>query len=152
MASKASKRCKLERLRNLNTSQRQKSPEMIWHSQEWKRQDLAFIILIFFFCICFNFILNLSPNLKLFTCLLTKQYSWMEVLHLIWYFEEKIKEKRKERKNSSLYRSLYGSLFQFIYFSMMGCYGLNESIDRCYYSCQRFWHKNPRIQDSRLNP
>lgn len=102
-------------------------------------------ILLFLFCfgcICLNFILNLSPNPKLFTCLFTKQYSWMEVLHLIWYFEEKIKEKRKELKNSSLYRSLYGSLFQFIYFSMMGWYGLNESIDRCYYSCRRFWHKS----------
>lgn len=141
--AKRRKDANFERLRNLNISQRQKSPEMVWNSQEWKRQDLAFIIFIFFLCICFNFILNLSPKLKLFTCLLTKQYSWMEVLHLIWYFEEKkIKEKRKELKNSSLYRSLYGSLFQFISFSMMEWYGPNESIDRCYYSCQRFWHKN----------
>lgn len=95
--AKRRKDANFERLRNLNISQRQKSPEMVWNSQEWKRQDLAFII--FIFCICFNFILNLSPTLKLFTCLLTKQYSWMEVLHLIWYFEEK-KLKKKEKSSN----------------------------------------------------
>lgn len=96
--AKRRKDANFERLRNLNISQRQKSPEMVWKSQEWKRQDLAFIIFIFLFCICFNFILNLSPDLKLFTCSLTKQYSWMEVLHLIWYFEEK-KLKKKEKSS-----------------------------------------------------
>lgn len=116
--AKRRKDANFERLRNLNTSKRQKGPEMVWNRQEWKRQDLAFIIFIyyhFFLFLCFSFIWIWALTLTFFTCLLTKQYSWMEVLHLIWYFEEKkIKEKRKELRDSSLYRSLYGSLFQFI--------------------------------------
>lgn len=87
--AKRRKDANFERLRNLNTSQRQKSPEMVWKSQEWKRQDLAFIIFIYLLFLCFNFIWIWAQTLTFFTCLLTKQYSWMEVLHLIWYFEKK---------------------------------------------------------------